>query len=179
MSYEPTDFTPAPATRAHGWTAERQRKFIDVLAETGCVSDAAAAVGLTPRSAYRLRLRPGAEGFHRAWDAALTLASDRLLSMAFERAVHGNLRQVWLRGECVGEERVPSDKLLMFLLRHLDPMRFGRMAGLMQADVRDPRDTARDALPDLADMLADSHADAEALRPETIAADAIAPFGAE
>ena len=179
MSYEPTHFTPAPATRADGWTAGRQRKFIDVLAETGCVSDAAAAVGLTPRSAYKLRLRPEADSFNRAWDAALTLAADRLLTMAFERAVYGTIRQVWQRGECVGEERVPSDKLLMFLIRHLDPMRFGRLSGLMQADVPDPRDTARAAFPELADQLVDSDAEAEPLREEHFAHGLIPQFDAQ
>ncbi|QIG78968.1 hypothetical protein [Stakelama tenebrarum] len=179
MSDEPTDFTPVPTSRTTGWTAQRQRKFIDILAETGCVSDAAAAVGLTPRSAYRLRLRPEAESFHRAWDAALTLASNRLLTMAYERAVYGNIRQVWQRGEVIGEERVPPDRLLMFLLRHLDPMRFGRLSGLMPADVPNPRDSARAAFSDLAEDLTDSEAEAEPLREEHFAHGLIPQFDAE
>src|SRR5689334_9510934 len=53
-----TDFDPAPVKPRHdGWTAERQRAFIAALAEQGCVSDACRAVGVSPRSAYRLRRR--------------------------------------------------------------------------------------------------------------------------
>src|SRR5436190_19917640 len=47
--------------RHDGWTAERQRAFIAVLAETGCVSEACAEIGITPRSAYRLREHPKAK----------------------------------------------------------------------------------------------------------------------
>src|SRR5687768_6797623 len=49
---DPLAFAPA-ATRARhdGWTAGRQRAFIAALAETGCVSEACAEVGITPRSA--------------------------------------------------------------------------------------------------------------------------------
>ena len=57
------DFAPVPVRRRHdGWTACRQRAFIAALAETGCISEACAEVGITPRSAYRLRQHPDAEG---------------------------------------------------------------------------------------------------------------------
>ena len=135
----PIDFTPATTTRHDGWTAERQREFIIALSEMGCVSDACAAVGISPRSAYRLRRRPGAEAFDRAWDNALRVAARRLVTLAFERAVHGTVREVRWKGEVVGEERVPSDRLLMFLLRHLDPMRFGNLTGVLPYDIQDPR----------------------------------------
>jgi hypothetical protein len=45
--------------RYDGWTAGRQRAFIAALAETGCVSEACAEVGIIARSAYRLREQPG------------------------------------------------------------------------------------------------------------------------
>ncbi|WP_188054111.1 hypothetical protein [Sphingosinithalassobacter sp. CS137] len=167
MTDQSHDF-PATSRRVRrdGWTAERQRLFLETLAETGCVSDAAAAVGLTPRSAYRLRARADADAFHRAWDAALVIASQRLTTIAFERAVNGTLRQVWHRGECVGEERVPSDRLLIFLLKHFDAMRYGNLSGLIEVDIPDPRAAARAALPALTQALTDSDSPAERLRRE-------------
>jgi hypothetical protein len=58
--------------RRDGWTIDRQVKFILALHKTHCVSHAAAAVGMTRESAYRLRARPGHADFARAWDIAVT-----------------------------------------------------------------------------------------------------------
>jgi hypothetical protein len=57
--------------RADGWTPLRQAEFIGQLAETRSVAKAARAVSMGRESAYRLRTRPGAEGFNAAWDVAL------------------------------------------------------------------------------------------------------------
>lgn len=68
---DPLVFNPVPVTaRRDGWTAERQRAFIEVLASHGSVGAAARAVGMTPQTARRLRTRPQAEGFARAWHVA-------------------------------------------------------------------------------------------------------------
>jgi hypothetical protein len=65
-------FYPVPTrTRRDGWTIERQADFLGMLAETGSVIGACEAVGISRKSAYRLRARPGAESFAAAWDAAL------------------------------------------------------------------------------------------------------------
>jgi hypothetical protein len=123
---EPLEFSPVPVQPRHdGWTAERQRAFIAALAETGCVSEACAEVGIKPRSAYRLREHPKARAFCIAWDHALSMASARLASIAFERAVHGSVERIYRNGELVEERRKPSDKLLMWLLGHVDPVGFG------------------------------------------------------
>lgn len=119
-------FAPVLVRSRHdGWTAERQRDFIGALAETGCVSEACAQVGLTPRSAYRLREHPKAKSFADAWDHALSMASARLASIAFERAVHGSVERIYRNGELVEERRKTSDRLLMWLLGHIDPVGFG------------------------------------------------------
>ena len=124
---DPIDgFAPVPRRARHdGWTADRQRAFIRALAETGCISVAAEEVGVTPRSAYRLRGDPAGARFREAWDLALAGATGRLATMAFERALRGEFRETWRNGELVSETRVPSDKLLMFLLRQLDRHKFG------------------------------------------------------
>ncbi len=65
-------FHPVPVSPRHdGWTPERQAAFIGYLAQTRCVTTAAAMVGKDKTSAYRLRKRAGAAGFAAAWDVAL------------------------------------------------------------------------------------------------------------
>jgi hypothetical protein len=67
-------FDPVPLrARRDGWTPERQREFIRILHVTRSISAACQAVGMSRKSAYRLRERPGAETFATAWDAAFAL----------------------------------------------------------------------------------------------------------
>ena len=108
--------------RLAGWSAERQRLFLSVLAETGSVHLAADAARLSARSAYQLRARSPA--FAAAWNAAQQIAVGRLSALAFDRAINGRVEQVYHQGELVGEKRVPSDRLLTWLLARLDPKRF-------------------------------------------------------
>lgn len=117
------DYRPVERARVRhdGWTVERQRIFLVVLAETGCISEACGQAGVSSRSAYRLRQHPDAKAFADAWDQALRLATLRLTTIAFERAVKGTVREFWRQGERVGETRAPSDKLLMYLLTQLLP----------------------------------------------------------
>lgn len=125
----PTSSTPrSPATRAatnalvpvrprsDGWTAEKQRDFIEHLADTACVKEAAGLVGMSEASAHRLRRRSDAVEFDAAWEAALEMGLDRLASVAIERALKGRVRQIWYHGELVAEEIVHSDRLLLWLL---------------------------------------------------------------
>jgi hypothetical protein len=123
-SATPFDGIPLESTRNRdaGWSADRQRLFLAHLAETGSVHLASSAARLSARGAYRLRTRSPA--FARAWDTALQLAAGRLAAIAFDRAINGRIEQVYHSGELVGERRVPSDKLLMWLLSRLDPKRF-------------------------------------------------------
>lgn len=126
---DPIAFTPVVrAPRHDGWTADRQRTFIAALAETGCVSEACAEVGITPRSAYRLREHPAAAAFRTAWGHAASMATARLSSIAFERAIHGSVERIYRNGELVEERRKPSDRLLMWLLSHHDPSAYGFLA---------------------------------------------------
>lgn len=120
-------FDPVPVRpRRDGWTAARQRTFIQTLAETGIVRIAAAAAGMSVRSADRLALRDDAESFSLAWDAALHVAARRGVGLLFEYAFEGMVETIWRDGEIVGQRRRPSEKALFFLLSRLDPARFGR-----------------------------------------------------
>lgn len=161
----PTDLLPEQAMpfdgvpledsrkRLAGWSAERQRLFLVNLAETGSVHLASAAARLTARSAYRLRARSPA--FAAAWDTADQLAVGRLSAIAFDRAINGRTEQVWQEGELVAEKRVPSDRLLMWLLARLDPRRFAAPAELRKDGAADPQATARESFTALLDALPD------------------------
>jgi hypothetical protein len=113
------NFTPVPRRYRHdGWTPERQRAFIEALADTGCVTRAAAMVNMAQANCYALRRAPGAEEFRRAWDAALDFGLKRLKDIAFERAIEGQLVPVFVAGKLMGFRRKRNDALLMFCLRH-------------------------------------------------------------
>lgn len=120
-------FEPVPVRpRRDGWTAARQRRFIQALAETGIVRAAAAAAGMSEESAHRLARRPDAECFCQAWDAALRMAARPAAAKLFEYALDGMTETVWRDGEIVYRRRRPSEKALIFLLSRIDPVRFGR-----------------------------------------------------
>lgn len=114
------DFTPVPRQRLRhdGWTPERQRAFIEALADTGSVTRAAGMVNMAQRNCYYLKRQPGAEEFRRAWDAALDFGVDRLKDIAFERAIEGELIPFFLNGQLVGYRRKYNNALLMFCIRH-------------------------------------------------------------
>jgi len=137
-----------------GWSAERQRVFLTNLAETGSVHLAAATARLSARSAYRLRARSPA--FAAAWDTADQLAVGRLSALAFDRAINGRTEQVWHEGELVAEKRLPSDRLLMWLLARLDPRRFAAPCELRKDAAADPQTQARESFPALLDALSDT-----------------------
>lgn len=145
------DFDIAPTRKRHaGWTAERQRGFIEHLALTGNVGEACAVAGVASSSAYRLKNRAGADSFSRAWDAAVCLCATRLAAIALDRAVNGRVERFYKDGELVMERRMPSDYMLTWLLSRLDPLQFGLPnARALAAATGDPRDQARHALPDL------------------------------
>ena len=119
-------FTPVHVRARHdGWTPARQAAFIDVLAGSGCVAEACRHVGKSPRSAYKLRERPGAESFAAAWDAALVEGAQCIADAALGRAIHGVARPVYYRGRQVGERIHFNERLAMYLLTRILPGRFG------------------------------------------------------
>jgi hypothetical protein len=153
----PIDFSPAPTRKRHaGWTAEKQRKFIERLALTGSAGQASAAAGVASSSAYRLRNKAGADSFAAAWDAALKLAATRGAAIAWDRGLNGRVERYYKDGELVMERRIPSDHLLTWLLSRLDPLTFGSPAAKAHALAHgDPREQARKAMPQLLESLAD------------------------
>ena len=153
-------FTPvAVRERRAGWTPARQVGFIQALADTACVTEAAARVGLSPSAAYQLRRRPDADSFRAAWDAALDHAMGRLADAAVGRALNGVATPVFYRGEQVGERRRYDERLTMFLLRYRRAETYGAWLDGMSAREMHPdgpairlaealRRVAQDALAD-------------------------------
>ncbi|MDE0879050.1 MAG: hypothetical protein OSB00_10375 [Sphingomonas bacterium] len=112
--------------RSDGWSPDKQRIFIETLADTACVTIAAQAVAMSASSAYRLRRARDGGAFAAAWDAALEQGAQVLISTAFDRAIHGSEEPVFDRdGNRVGRRFRQNDRLLMFLLRKLHPELFG------------------------------------------------------
>ena len=130
--YDPAEYRWVPVRRRpryDGWTEEKQRRFIEVLADTGLVGVAAKAVGMTRETAYRLKRAAHGAAFSRAWDAARHHAGALVEDVAFERAFEGVEHNVYdEHGEVICTKRVYNDRLLMFLLRHLKPERYGGAA---------------------------------------------------
>jgi len=123
----PVHFEPAKLRPRHdGWTADKQVRFIEVLAATACVEAACRAVGMSDTSAYTLRRRPCGAAFRRAWDAALDCGAHRLEQASFDRSINGVARPIFHKGEQVGEWRYFDERLTMFLLRHRRPARYGK-----------------------------------------------------
>lgn len=126
--YDPADYRWVPVRRRprhDGWTEEKQRRFIEALADTGLVSYAAKTVGMSRESANRLRRSAHGGAFARAWDAARQHAGCALEDIAFERAIEGVEHNVYDQyGEVICTKRVYNDRLLTFLLRHLKPERY-------------------------------------------------------
>ncbi len=128
-TYNPQDYRWVPVRRQaryNGWTEEKQRRFIEVLADTGLVGTAAKAVGLTRESAYRLRRAAGAEAFAAAWDAARHHAGGLIEDIAFERAIEGVAVPVLNEhGEEIASRTRYDNRLLVFLLSRLRADRYG------------------------------------------------------
>jgi hypothetical protein len=84
LAFEPV---PHVRPRRNSITPDLQRAFILHLAATGIVKSAAAHIGKSIEAIYKLRQRPGAEGFCAAWDEALHWGVKRLEDCTIERAL--------------------------------------------------------------------------------------------
>lgn len=104
--------------RANSITPDLQREFVAHLAATGIVSSAARHIGRSLEALYRLRHRPGAEGFARAWDRAVQMGVERLEDTALARAIEGSERKIIRGGEVIATERFHNEALVMFFLKH-------------------------------------------------------------
>lgn len=110
------------------WTRAKMRRFLEALAQTCSVTEAAKSVGMSRQSAYRLRTRLLESPFDHAWEAALEFGMQQLAHAALDRAINGVEEPVFQRGEQVGTRTRFDERLTIFLLSN--PGRVGRNAVL-------------------------------------------------
>ena len=98
MPRKPTSKELVPAVRSGGrlrmqaasrrnWTREKEKRFLEVLAETCNVTRACEAVNIGTPSAYSRRKRNAA--FRSAWNEAIGAAYQRLELVLIERTLNG------------------------------------------------------------------------------------------
>ncbi|MEP2752729.1 MAG: hypothetical protein ABJP02_04700, partial [Parasphingorhabdus sp.] len=114
-----------PRERHDGWSPDRQVVFLEALARTGNVRAAARYAGLSRESAYKLRRRPDARAFARAWDAAIIHARDIFQDELMDKGLNGWREAVWHQGEEVGTRERWSAPLFLAALSRLDKMADG------------------------------------------------------
>jgi len=119
------NFAPVPVrARVDGWTPKKQYFFILGLAHGFTPAKAAQILGMTRKSAYELRRKPGAEGFAAAWWAAAARARERRQaarrpSLA-QRALHGEWYPRLYEGRLIGWTHRPAGARLTGLVKRLD-----------------------------------------------------------
>lgn len=127
MNDSPFPFDPVPLrSRRDGWTPERQRAFIALIAKGLRPGRAAARLGMRRQGAYALRARAGAGSFAAAWDAAASAAARRRIADRsgrglYARAITGMPVPIRHRGRIVATERRFDNAALIHLLGILDP----------------------------------------------------------
>src|SRR3954471_8549665 len=115
---EPQPLALIPHVRHDGWTGEKIATFCETLAETAVVAEACEAARMGISGAYAARRRNPV--FSAAWDAALSIARERLADTLLARSMEGNIEQLYRDGEIVGERHLLDNRLGLAILRRLD-----------------------------------------------------------
>ncbi len=100
---------------APGLTAKRRKLFLAALAQSGVITAAAQAAGMSRGCVYLHRAKDPV--FAEEWESALELFVDSLESAAHQRAVVGWEEPIFQGGQRVGHIRKYSDSLLLAMLR--------------------------------------------------------------
>ena len=122
-------FHPVPVrSRRDGWHPALQARFLAELWLSRSVAAAARKVGRSRESAYRLRARPLAASFARAWDHALGLPvppPDLRGPKVTQSALVWRVEAGWWRpviggGRCIRIAQKPDNSALLQLIARLD-----------------------------------------------------------
>lgn len=113
---------PSPPPPVHvrpgdRWNKWKMAEFLRQLAATHSVTAAARSVGMSRRSAYKLRARLKGQPFDVAWEAAFRQGFDNLAHAALELALEGEEVPHYYRGELKGTYRKRNPNLMLGLLR--------------------------------------------------------------
>lgn len=121
------------AVRTDGFTPERQRLFLIVLAACGVAADACRAAGISRDTAYNLRNSAAGGAFAIAWDAALLIARGAVGDELMSRAMNGVVERIYRNGELWGERHRHDNRLAMAVLTRLDRQAEGLGEGAASA----------------------------------------------
>lgn len=171
--HEPQPPAIIPHARHDGWTGERMATFLEVLADTGIVSEGCRAVGMSRDTAYSLRNRDPV--FAAAWRAAQSKARPHVADGLLERSIIGTVEHYYRDGVLVGERRHYESWLGLAVLKRLDTQAEedcaeGALPARMTGDWQAMLDALRDG---------GSNAVAALFAPETDKADTPPPPGFE
>lgn len=114
--------------RFDGFTARKRRRFIAILARTGCWSDAARVAGISRETARRWRGKDAR--FASLCAAAIDRASSHIETLAWERGVTGIEEPVIHHGKQVGVRIKRSDSIFRMLLIASNKEKYGRMGAV-------------------------------------------------
>jgi len=148
------------STRHDGWTSDRRRNFLELLAEGHTIEAACAHVGMSKVTAYALRRRDSA--FALAWGEAVLQARDTVADTLTNRAITGQAETITRAdGSTFTRHRFDS-RLGLALLARLD-----RLAAQPGVSVFDQPDeaafrAAAHALDTLVDLVGQGDIDADA-----------------
>jgi hypothetical protein len=109
---------PGYRLRHDGWNQQRVQRFLDTLAHTGCVRDAARVAGMSRVAANRAQKRFPL--FADACADALARAQQGLIAIAYQRAVEGRETIIMRNGEEYQRKIEPSDSMLGMLIKRGD-----------------------------------------------------------
>ncbi len=117
-TYLEDSFFETRRLRSDGWDGPTMASFCRTLAETGVVTEACRACGKSAQGAYALRQREPV--FARAWEAAISLAREKLADELLARSIRGSVEQIVRNGVIVGERHCYDNRLAFSVLRRLD-----------------------------------------------------------
>src|SRR4029079_11725937 len=113
------DLPPPPGPIRHdGWTSERMATFLEVLADTGLITEGCRAAGKDRSGFYALCNRDPV--FAAAVTAAKTLARPQVADGLLERSITGTVEHYYRDGVLVGERRHYESWLGLAVLKRLD-----------------------------------------------------------
>jgi hypothetical protein len=113
----PAERPQVHVARGDRWNKPKMADFLRQLAATHSVTAAARAVGMSRRSAYKLRSRLKGQPFDIAWEAAFRHGYDDLAHAALELALEGEEVPHYYQGELVGTHRKRHPQLITGLLK--------------------------------------------------------------
>jgi hypothetical protein len=126
----------ARVARLDAFTPVRQREFCEALAATGNVFSAITAAYINRSAVYRLRQSKAGRAFAVAWDAALLIASERMIDGAYQMAAVGSVARIVHNNKLVAERRTSNALTVIDTFQRLTALGQGDVVAV--ADALDP-----------------------------------------